>query len=159
MTRLIPRALALGVIAALLAIGAASATPGAGASPTTFGRGTLAAGDKIKTDQLKLDVRGDLDVVTQTITIAPGGHTGWHSHPGPVFVTITAGTMTFYDGDDRTCTPVVYATGDAFIDEGLGHVHIARNEGPTDLVLYATYLLPVGAPLRTDEPAPGNCAF
>lgn len=159
MTRLIPRALALGGIATLLAIGAASATPGAGASPSTLGRGTLAAGDRIKTNQLKLDVRGDLDVVTQTITIAPGGHTGWHSHPGPVFVTITAGTMTFYDGDDPGCTPVEYATGDAFIDEGLGHVHIARNEGATDLVLYATYLLPVGASLRTDEPAPGNCAF
>jgi quercetin dioxygenase-like cupin family protein len=159
MTRLIPRALALGAIATLLAIGAASATPGAGASPSTLGRGTLAAGDKIKTDQLKLDVRDDLDVVTQTITIAPGGHTGWHSHPGPVFVTITAGAMTFYDGDDPACTPVVYSTGDAFIDEGMGHVHIARNEGATDLVLYATYLLPVGAPLRTDQPAPGNCAF
>ncbi|HEY3336601.1 MAG TPA: cupin domain-containing protein [Candidatus Limnocylindrales bacterium] len=159
MTRLIPRALALGVIATLLAIGAASATPGAGASPSTLGRGTVAAGDKIKTDQLKLEVRDDLDVVTQTITITPGGHTGWHSHPGPVFVTIKAGTMTFYDGDDPTCTPVQYATGDAFIDAGLGHVHIARNEGTTNLVLYATYLLPVGAPLRTDEPAPGNCPF
>jgi quercetin dioxygenase-like cupin family protein len=159
MTRLIPRALALGAIATLLAIGAASATPGAGASPSTLGRGTLAAGDRIKTDQLKLDVRDDLDVVTQTITIAPGGHTGWHSHPGPVFVTITAGAMTFYDADDPSCSPQVFATGDSFIDEGGGHVHIARNEGATNLVLYATYLLPVGAPLRTDEPAPGNCAF
>jgi quercetin dioxygenase-like cupin family protein len=159
MTRLIPRALTLGAIATLLAIGGASATPGLGASASTLGRATLAAGDKIKTDQLKLDVRDDLDVVTQTITIAPGGHTGWHSHPGPVFVTITAGTMTFYDGDDPACTPVEYAAGDAFIDEGVGHVHIARNEGTTNLVLYATYLLPVGAPLRTDEPAPGNCPF
>jgi quercetin dioxygenase-like cupin family protein len=159
MTRLFPRALALGAIASLLALGVASATPGAGASPTTLGRGTLAAGEKIKTDQIKLDVRDDLDVVTQTITIAPGGHTGWHSHPGPVFVTITAGSMTLYDGDDPSCSPVVYNTGDAFIDEGGGHVHIARNEGATNLVLYATYLLPVGAPLRTDEPAPGNCPF
>lgn len=159
MTRLIPRALVLGALATLLAIGAASATPGAGASPTTLGRGTLDAGDKIKTDHLKLEVRGDVDVVTQTITIAPGGHTGWHSHPGPVFVTITAGTMSFYDGDDPSCSRVPYGVGDSFIDQGQGHVHIARNEGSTDLVLYATYLLPVGAGLRTDELAPGNCAF
>ena len=41
----------------------------------------------------------------------PGGHTGWHSHPGPVFVTIQAGTMTFYDADDLTCSPGIYATG------------------------------------------------
>jgi hypothetical protein len=52
MTRLVPRALALGAIATLLAIGGASATPGAGASPSTLGRGTLAGGDRIKTDQL-----------------------------------------------------------------------------------------------------------
>ena len=156
---LIPRALAMGAIASLVVLGVASATPGAGASPTTLGRGTLAAGDKIKTDQLKLDVRDRVDVVTQTITIAPGGHTGWHSHPGPVLVTITAGTMSFYDGDDPACSRVAYDVGDTFIDKGQGHVHIARNEGSTDLVLYATYLLPVGAALRTDEPAPGNCAF
>jgi len=153
------RAMALGAVASLVVLGVASATPGAGASPTTLGRGTLAAGDKIKTDQLKLDVRADVDVVTQTITIAPGGHTGWHSHPGPVIVTITAGAMTFYDGDDPACRPVVYSTGDSFIDRGGGHVHIGRNEGTTNLVLYATYLLPVGAPLRIDEPAPGNCPF
>lgn len=158
MTRLILRAIALGAIASLVVLGMASATPGAGASPTTLGRGTLAAGDKIHTGQLKLAVRDDIDVVTQTITITPGGHTGWHSHPGPVFVTITAGAMTFYDGDDPACAPVIYAVGDTFIDQGMGHVHIARNEGATDLVLYATYLLPVGAPLRTDEPDPGNCS-
>jgi mannose-6-phosphate isomerase-like protein (cupin superfamily) len=120
-------------------------------------RGTLPAGDRINTDDLKLKIRDDIDVVTQTITITPGGHTGWHSHPGPVFVTITAGAMTFYDGDDPACSPVVFGPGDTFIDEGGGHVHIARNEGATDLVLYATYLLPVGAPLRTDQPDPGTC--
>ncbi len=155
----IPRAIALGAVASLMVLGVASATPGAGASPTTLGRGTLAAGDKIKTEQLKLDVRGDVDVVTQTIGIAPGGHTGWHSHPGPVFVTVTAGALSFYDGDDPACSRIVYGTGDTFIDKGMGHVHIARNEGTTDLVLYATYLLPVGAALRTDEAAPGNCPF
>jgi quercetin dioxygenase-like cupin family protein len=155
----IMRAVALGTVASLIVLGVASATPGAGASATTLGRGTLAAGDKIKTDQVKLNVRDDVDVVTQTITITPGGHTGWHSHPGPVIVTITAGTMSFYDGDDPTCSRVAFNAGDTFIDQGRGHVHIARNEGSTNLVLYATYLLPVGAPLRTDEPAPGNCAF
>jgi len=159
MNRPIPRAIALGAVASLVVLSVASATPGSGATGTTLGRGTLAAGEKIKSDQVKLTVRDDLDVVTQTITITPGGHTGWHSHPGPVFVTITAGTMSFYDGDDPACTRVPYGVGDTFIDQGQGHVHIARNEGTTDLVLYATYLLPVGASLRTDEPSPGNCTF
>lgn len=157
MNRAISRALVLGLLVAVASVGVTLATSGSGASPTTLGRGTLEAGDKIKNDNLKLDVRTDIDVVTQTITIVPGGHTGWHSHPGPVFVTITAGAMTFYDGDDPACAPIVYPTGSTFIDEGGGHVHIARNQGTVNLVLYATFLLPVGAGLRTDAPDPGNC--
>lgn len=151
------RGLVLGLIAAMTSIGIAAATPGSGATPTTFTRGTLEAGAKINTPELKLAIRDDIDVVTQTITIVPGGHTGWHSHPGPVFVTISAGTMTFYDADDATCPATVYEAGDSFVDQGGGHVHLARNEGSVDLVLYATYLVPVGAGVRTDAADPGTC--
>jgi len=153
------RALVLGLVGAIASIGIAAATPGSGAVGTILSVGTLPAGIKVHTDDLKLSTRDDVQVVTQTITIAPGGHTGWHSHPGPVFVTISAGTMTFYDADDPTCTPGTYATGDSFVDQGGGHVHIARNEGAVNLVLYATYLVPVGAAIRTDIPNPGTCPF
>ena len=153
------RALVLGFIGAIASIGIAAATPGSGAVGTILSVGTLPAGIKVHTDDLKLSTRDDVQVVTQTITIAPGGHTGWHSHPGPVFVTISAGTMTFYDADDPTCTAGTYVTGDSFVDRGGGHVHIARNEGAVDLVIYATYLVPVGAAIRTDVPNPGTCPF
>ena len=154
------RALVLGFIGVMASIGIVAATPGSGAVGTILSVGILPAGVKIHTDdQLKFSTRDDVQVVTQTITIAPGGHTGWHSHPGPVFVTITAGTMTFYDADDPTCTAGTYATGDSFVDRGGGHVHIARNEGAVNLVLFATYLVPVGAPIRTDVPSPGTCPF
>ena len=153
------RALALALATAMASIGIAAATPGSGAVGTILSVGTLPAGVKIHTDELKLSTRDDVQVVTQSITIAPGGHTGWHSHPGPVFVTISAGTMTFYDADDPTCTAGTYATGDSFVDRGGGHVHIARNEGSVDMVLFATYLVPVGAPIRTDAPNPGTCPF
>jgi quercetin dioxygenase-like cupin family protein len=156
MNRTAIRAIVLGLLAVLAVGGVALATPASGATPTTLGRGTLESGDKINTHQLKLAIRQDLDVVTQTITFVPGGHFGWHSHPGPVFVTIVAGTLTFYDSD-AACTSTEYRTGDSFIDEGGGHVHFARNEGTTDLVLYATYLVPVGAPLRIDAADPGFC--
>lgn len=156
----VQRAVVLGLVAATVSYGLVSATPGAGvvAAPI-LAVGTLPAGAKIHTNDLKFSTRDDVQVVTQTITIAPGGHTGWHSHPGPVFVTITAGAMTFYDADDPTCSPGVYNTGDTFIDRGDGHVHIARNEGAVDLVLFATYLVPVGAPIRTNATDPGICAF
>lgn len=155
----ITRASALGILAVMASIGITAASPGAGAVGTVLSVGTLTAGVKIHTDDLKLSTRDDVQVVTQTITVAPGGTTGWHSHPGPVFVTISAGTMTFYDGEDPTCTAGTYQTGDSFVDRGGGHVHIARNEGAVNLVLYATYLVPVGAPIRTDVPNPGVCPF
>lgn len=156
---LFQRALVLGLVGALTSVGIVAATPGSNAVGTVLSVGTLEAGIKIHTDDLKLSTREEVQVVTQTITITPGGHTGWHSHPGPVFVTIAAGTMTFYDADDPTCSPGVYATGASFVDRGGCHVHIARNVGSVDLVLYATYLVPVGASIRTDVPNPGTCPF
>jgi quercetin dioxygenase-like cupin family protein len=153
------RAFALALVAVVASIGVVAATPGAGATPTDLSRGTLDAKVKIHTPDLKFSTRNDIDVVTQTITIVPGGHTGWHSHPGPVFVTIAAGAMSFYDGDDPSCSEITYGVGDSFIDRGSGHVHIARNEGNVDLVLYATYLVPVGAAVRTNADDPGNCSF
>jgi quercetin dioxygenase-like cupin family protein len=106
-----------------------------------------------------LHVRNALDTVMQQIVIAPGGATGWHSHPGPVVVLIKSGQMSFYDGDDPTCTVRTYSAGQAFIDSGQGHVHIARNEGSENLELWATYFdVPPGQPFRLDSPNPGNCA-
>ena len=67
--------------------------------------------------------------------------------------------MTFYNADDPSCSPGTYATGATFVDRGGGHVHIARNEGSVAMVLYATYLVPVGATIRTDAPNAGTCPF
>ena len=100
------------------------------------------------------------DTVVLTTTIAPGGSTGWHSHPGPAFIVVTQGTITLYDGNDPTCTPHRYGPGTGFFDPGFGHVHLARNEGTTPVTEVVTYLnVPPGGSPRIDEPAPGNCPF
>ena len=169
------RQLALSSVAGLVAVvtaltGAVLATPGAGVlSATVVARGTFADPTDIK---FKVDTAGQevihvLDAqqtVVQQITIGPGGHTGWHSHPGPVVVVVTAGTLTFYSSEDPACTPRTYAAGAAFIDHGQGHVHIARNESTTEnLELWATYFdVPPPPPansFRIDAPPPGNCPF
>jgi quercetin dioxygenase-like cupin family protein len=94
------------------------------------------------------------------VTIAPGGTTGWHTHPGPAVVVIKSGSFTLYDGDDPTCTGGVYSAGQVFIDPGRGHVHIGRNEGSQNVELYVTFLdVPVGESPRIDAAAPGNCPF
>ena len=106
-------------------------------------------------------VRRARETVMQQITIAPGGHTGWHSHPGPVVVLVKAGEMTVYSGDDPTCGGRTYVAGESFIDHGQGHVHIARNLGAVQAVdIWVTYFdVPIGQPFRIDAPDPGTCRF
>jgi quercetin dioxygenase-like cupin family protein len=105
-----------------------------------------------------IKTRGLSDAVVRTLTIAPGGDTGWHSHPGPVIVLVTAGTGSFYFAADPTFTPVVYPAGTGFV-EGGGDVHIFRNEGTVDLEATVLFLVPHGAPTRIDEPAPPGAPF
>jgi quercetin dioxygenase-like cupin family protein len=100
-----------------------------------------------------IKTRGLSDAVARNLSIAPGGDTGWHSHPGPVFVLITAGAGSFYHADDPTFTPTVDPAGSGFV-EGGGDVHIFRNEGDADLELTVLFLVSHGAPTRIDESAP-----
>jgi len=144
----------VGVLVAVIVATPALSTPGSGVVGPVLGRGVLEGKERLK-------IRSDAsDVVVQQITIAPGGHTGWHSHPGPVVVLVTAGELTLYQGSDRKCMPHTFSAGESFIDRGRGNVHIARNEGAEPVVLYATYLdVPVGGAFRIDAADPGNCTF
>jgi len=99
-----------------------------------------------------INTRGFSDVYVVHNKIAPGGHTGWHSHPGISFVTVKAGTATEYHGDDPL-TPNVYPAGTGLVEDA-GRVHLIKNEGTTDLELVAFQLIPLGATRRIDERAP-----
>jgi quercetin dioxygenase-like cupin family protein len=136
------------------AVGSALATPGADLDSVLLARGTLHGHAKLKVRQHRSDV------VVQHVTVAPGGTTGWHTHPGPAVVVVAAGSFTLYDGDDPTCSGKTYSAGQVFIDPGHGHVHIGRNNGAEKVELYVTFLdVPVGGSPRIDAAAPGNCAF
>jgi len=158
--------LSIGVFAVAVVL-----TPGSGVTATPAVIGTfvdpISIRFKVKGEEA-INVRSAANTVMHEITIQSAsntanglpGHTGWHSHPGPVVVLIKSGTMSFYDGDDPTCTVRTYSAGQAFIDHGQGHVHIARNEGSVPLVLAATYFdVPAvsGSPWRIDAANPGNC--
>lgn len=153
------------ILVSVTAIGAAVLTPPTGVTGTVFTRGNFVNSTDIKfkvKDEKEevISINNARETVMQQINIAAGGNTGWHSHPGPVVVVVKSGQLSFYDGDDPTCTVRTYTAGQAFIDSGQGHVHIARNEGATNLELYATYFdVPPGGAFRIDAPAPGNCSF
>ena len=159
-------AILLAVTGVCVLAGVSLATPPSGiVSATVLARAGFAdpVDIKFKVGQQEevIHVRDAQDTVMQQIVIGPGGHTGWHSHPGPVVVLVKAGELTLYSGDDPTCTGRTYSAGQAFIDSGQGHVHIARNLSLSQNVeLWVTYFdVPPGGPFRIDAPAPGNCSF
>jgi quercetin dioxygenase-like cupin family protein len=98
------------------------------------------------------------DTAYQQLTIAPGGYTGWHTHPGPTFVAVAQGEGTLYHGM-AGCPATKYPTGAGFMQPST-EVHNMRNEGATPLVLWAFYALPPGttnAGIRIDQPRPAEC--
>ena len=142
-------------------IGEPRFTAAAGFTGATIGRGNAGTFHvKSKADGYKVDLKtkDDTDILVTNLAVAAGGHSGWHSHPGPVLVVVKTGTLTHYDANDPTCTGKVYPAGTVFIEEA-GDVHIARNEGAVEATMVATSFLPAGGPGRVDAPAPGNCAF
>jgi hypothetical protein len=44
-----------------------------------------------------------------------------------------------------------------FVDQGPGHVHLVRNEGPDELEVVAFQVVPHLAARRIDAPDPGFC--
>ena len=107
---------------------------------------------------VEVKAKSQMDIAVQTIDFAPGSQSGWHGHPGPVFIQVVSGTMTFYESDDPSCTPVVRTAGQGYLDTG-DHAHMARNETALPAQNVVTYLAPPGAALRIDAPRPGNCPF
>jgi len=140
-------------------------TMGTGTSSTLAGRATFVdPGDKdidVKRRtgdwRFKMDAK-PFDIAVQTIVFQPGGQSGWHSHPGPVFIQVVSGTMTFYESTDRQCRPIVRTAGQGYLDVG-EYAHIARNETSSPATNVVTYFAPPGAALKIDQPKSEYCAF
>jgi hypothetical protein len=140
------------------------ATSGSGAVGTTMARAAFAdpvdIKIKLRNEREVIHVPHAQDTVMQQIVIASGGHTGWHSHPGPAIALVKSGELTLYSGDDPTCTGHPFGMGQGFVDSGQGHVHIARNLTTQPTEVWVTYLdVPPGGSVRIDVPNPGNCNF
>jgi quercetin dioxygenase-like cupin family protein len=147
------------MITSLVAAKTVAATPGSGITPEVIATGLLAAPVPSKFKTELGNVRTDVSRTTLIkYTIAPGGVFGWHQHGGPLWVIVESGSLTFYEANDPSCTGKVYPAGSTFMDPG-NHVHNARNEGSTDLVIYTVFMLPEGGATRLDAPHPGTCPF
>jgi hypothetical protein len=123
------------------------AGPAQGVTPTLIGRGTFDR-FKVKTDphapfDFMAQAKPGMDMVVRTFDYVPGSTTGWHTHPGPVFISVITGTVTFYEWDDPNCTPTVVTAGHGYVDTGDGH--IGRNETGEPAADVTVSIVPVGA--------------
>jgi quercetin dioxygenase-like cupin family protein len=103
--------------------------------------------------------KGASDLYVQSNVWAPGGTTGWHTHPGHSLITVTAGAVTVYESDDPSCTPHTYTQGMGFVDHAGDHVHVIRNEGDVEARTVAVQLIPAGSQRRVDAAGPASCPF
>ena len=147
-----------GILVLLICAGYTAITfagPAQGVAATLIGRATYGR-FKVKTQppesegkddaQISLDfmaqAKPGMDMVVRTFDYLPGSTTGWHTHPGPVFINVISGTVTFYELDDPTCTPRVVTAGQGYVDTG--HGHIGRNETGLTAKDVTISIVPVG---------------
>jgi quercetin dioxygenase-like cupin family protein len=155
----VKRLLLAGALIATILAGNALATAPSGLVREILARATLAP-FHVQSNDVKLHAKDRADVVTQRVTLDPGGDTGWHTHFGPGIILVKSGTITLYHGDDPTCTGQRYSAGEGFVEPG-NDIHIGRNESATTPVeIIATYLnVPIGGSVAESVDRPGNCPF
>ena len=96
-----------------------------------------------------LTTQGPATISSQVASFKPGGENGWHSHPGLVTVTLTQGSIVWYNGN---CEATTYNAGDAWAEGS--KIHMFRVVGNAAVLIYATFITAQDEPLRTDEPEP-----
>ena len=148
--------MAVAVTVLAVFVGAALATPPKGVTPTPLTRATLgkfeAHNDAIEVESQ----RTSADFALAKVVIEPGGSTGWHHHPGVALVSVSSGAVTEYD---KNCHKSVYKAGEGFFETN-GEVHVVRNKGKANAVLYVTFIAPTKTPadgLLIDDPKPKGC--
>ena len=149
----------LGASVLLLAgvgVGVALATDPSGSRTVNYAAtGTSPDRLKVNSDHVKLQTKGETDVVTQAITYGPGASSGWHSHVGVVVVVVKSGAVTRYLSN---CLAQTFGAGDVFIESSdLGSLVLRNESATTPAQIAATFVTPppVPANLRIDQPNPG----
>jgi quercetin dioxygenase-like cupin family protein len=153
---IVPVILALVVAALALVVGAAMATTPKGVTPTPLTRATLG---KFEAENNGIEVESQntsADFALAKVVIEPGGTTGWHHHPGVALVSVNSGSVTEYD---KNCHKSVIKAGEGFVESN-SEVHVVRNRGKANAVLYVTFIAPTKTPadgLVILDPKPKGC--
>jgi quercetin dioxygenase-like cupin family protein len=101
----------------------------------------------------KVETDGASNVVVQDVAFVPGGYTGWHNHPGILLLTLTEGSVEWYDAK---CGKHIYNAGDSWTENT--PLHYVRAVGSVNARFMITYLIAKGQPKRIDQAAPACAA-
>jgi quercetin dioxygenase-like cupin family protein len=132
----------------------ALASPPSGQQTTPPVTGTL---DPVRaeSDGIKLRTAGPVVVTTFTLTLGPGGFTGWHTHPGVLIATVQSGAVL----RDVGCETRRYEVGQSFVEHGAEPTGQVRNASVTAPATFTiTQMAPPGIARRaeTDPPRCGG---
>jgi quercetin dioxygenase-like cupin family protein len=138
-----------GVIVAVT-LASVQATPPVALTNTLLAQGTNQSSGTIP-------LQAGTNVVMAQITVAPGGVSGWHSHPGGAIIVVQQGSVTVFESVGSKCETKTYTAGQSFVERP-GEVDQVKNTGTIPYTLFVTFpRVPVGVSPRTDEPDPGSC--
>jgi len=139
-----------GLVASAVAV--ASADAGSGFTSVLIGRGQ-------SDHSFGIQQRKGSDVVTTQNTFAPGGFSGWHSHPGIVVVVVQSGEVTIYSEPvgGGECSIHTYTAGQVFLEHSEDEQNVV-NTGAESAVTATTFFnVPHGGSNRIDQANPGDC--
>lgn len=140
-------AFAAGIAIAMAATLVASTSLAATIAPLA----TLSQRVQVNRDGIKFQTKGPTDFTVGTLTFAPGTDSGWHHHPGIIWVLVEQGQVTI---SDENCQTTTYSAGQVFLEGGTEPM-LASNEGTVDAIVYNTQVVPKGAPFKIlDNPPP-----
>jgi len=121
----------------------------------TFAAGLIVAQAPALTRTLV--TKGDISVpgreaVIMRVEIAPGGVSGWHTHPGDEASLVAEGETTLIVAGQP---PHKFKAGEGFVIPA-GTVHNAKNESTAPAKLVGMYFVEKGKPLASPAAEPGK---
>ena len=150
----IKRAAILGTLLAVTTVSAVLASHTAvGLSSTLLGRGTWDRADlsELVNELAPMHRATSSDVAVVRATLAGGGTTDWHGHPGPSVVVVTAGELDVTEpAPGGGCATTRYRAGQAFFHTEGAH-NFVNPSGTVQAEFLVTYFAPAG-PLLVHEP-------
>lgn len=134
--------------AVVVGVGAAIAAHAPEVDPATVPTGFFVAHNRVADIPISAIARASApngaEVYVQHLSLGANQVFAWHTHPGPVVVTVRSGSLIYQDAGPNACRNRPYTAGQGFVDPGFGHVHRVI-AGPSGAEIYSTFFLPPGS--------------